>query len=246
MGSYVKIRFIFIVILILTCSGCFERSNVDKLAPVFTASSKERSRYIVKAGDTLYSIAWKFDKDYKEIAYNNHINLSNKLKIGQQLILSPRISHVKNSKLKIYNRKIVKENIKPKTKVRVISRSYSKIWYWPAKGKLIKSFNLSKNQKGIDIKGSIGSSVLAAKNGIVVYSGNGLRGYGNLVIIKHNNSFMSAYAFNRKIIVKEGQKVKAKQKIAEMGRWKGYNGLLHFEIRRKGDPVNPLKYLIRH
>ena len=116
-------------------------------------------------------------------------------------------------------------------------------WMWPAKGKLVTGFSDTANLKGIDIAGTVGQAIVATAPGRVVYAGSGLRGYGKLVIIKHNNTFLSAYAHNRDIVVKEGQQVKRGEKIAEMGSTDADQVKLHFEIRRLGRPMDPLKYL---
>jgi lipoprotein NlpD len=115
-------------------------------------------------------------------------------------------------------------------------------WDWPAKGTLLQAFDETRN-KGIDISGKEGDAVTAAGDGQVVYSGNGLRGYGNLVIIKHTDDYISAYAHNKQILVKQGQAVKRGQRIADLGKSDTANPKLHFEIRRQGKPVDPLKYL---
>lgn len=114
-------------------------------------------------------------------------------------------------------------------------------WIWPTTGKLLSSF--SKNSKGVKISGQAGQPVLASAAGEVVYSGHGLRGYGNLIIIKHDNTFLSAYAHNSKLLVKEGEAVIKGQKIAEMGNTDTDTIQLHFEIRKHGKPVDPLEYL---
>lgn len=114
-------------------------------------------------------------------------------------------------------------------------------WIWPTKGKVLEAF--SESTKGIDITGKPGQPVTASAAGKVVYSGAGLRGYGKLIIIKHNNTYLSAYAHNDKILVKEGQTVTKGQKIAEMGNTDTTAVKLHFEIRKNGKPVDPLKYL---
>jgi lipoprotein NlpD len=113
-------------------------------------------------------------------------------------------------------------------------------WAWPASGKVIGNF---AQTKGVDIGGKAGDAVLAAADGRVVYTGNSLRGYGNLVIIKHNASYLTAYAHNQKILVKEQQEVKRGAKIAEMGKTDSDVVKLHFEVRRQGSPVEPLNYL---
>ena len=116
-------------------------------------------------------------------------------------------------------------------------------WIWPATGKIVAGFSESANLKGIDIAGKAGQPVVASAAGKVVYAGTGLRGYGKLIIVKHNNTFLSAYAHNREIAVKEGQQVAKGQKIAEMGDTDADQVKLHFEIRRLGKPVDPAKFL---
>lgn len=116
-------------------------------------------------------------------------------------------------------------------------------WAWPAKGKVIAAFNEASNLKGVDISGKMGQPVFASAPGKVVYSGSGLRGYGKLVIIKHNKIYLSAYAHNSHILVKEGQSVQKGQRIAEMGDSDADQVKLHFEIRRLGKPVDPIKHL---
>ena len=116
-------------------------------------------------------------------------------------------------------------------------------WMWPAKGKLVTGFSDTANLKGIDIAGTAGQPIVASAAGRVVYAGTGLRGYGKLVIIKHNAKFLTAYAHNREILVKEGQQVARGQKIAEMGNTDADQVKLHFEIRRQGKPMDPLRYL---
>ena len=113
---------------------------------------------------------------------------------------------------------------------------------WPANGQVIAGFDEAKN-KGIDIAGKAGDPVLAAADGQVVYAGAGLRGYGNLVIIKHNNTYLTAYAHNQKLLVKEDQRVRRGEKIAEMGNTDADRVKLHFEVRRQGKPVDPARFL---
>ena len=119
-------------------------------------------------------------------------------------------------------------------------------WRWPADGKVVEGFVAGDpDHKGLKIAGHEGQEVRAAAPGKIVYSGSGLIGYGRLIIIKHNNNFLSAYGHNRKIIVKEGDQVKGGQLIAEMGNPRGGSPMLHFEIRRDGKPVNPAALLPR-
>jgi lipoprotein NlpD len=116
-------------------------------------------------------------------------------------------------------------------------------WSMPTQGKLIGRFSEATNRKGVDITGKLGQPILSSAPGKVVYSGSGLRGYGKLIIIKHNKTYLSAYAHNDKILVKEGQSVTRGQKIAEMGNTDASQVELHFEVRRYGKPVDPAKYL---
>jgi lipoprotein NlpD len=118
------------------------------------------------------------------------------------------------------------------------------VWRWPGKGPLIGSFVAGdQTRQGIDIGGTAGDPVLAAADGEVVYSGNGLLGYGELIIVKHNANFLSAYGHNRKRLVQEGDRIKSGQQIAEMGSSASARDELHFEIRKNGKPVNPIDYL---
>ncbi len=120
------------------------------------------------------------------------------------------------------------------------------MWQWPVQGKVISTFKRNTvDRKGIKIAAKEGNSVKAAAAGKVVYSGNGLISYGNLVIIKHNRTYLSAYAHNRKLLVKEGQMIKSGQKIAVLGKTGTESPRLYFEIRKNGKPVNPIKYLPR-
>ena len=116
-------------------------------------------------------------------------------------------------------------------------------WSWPAQGKIVANFNENGGPKGLQIGGELGQPVLASAAGRVVYTGSGLRGYGNLIIIKHNNTYLSAYAHNRQILVKQGDNVTRGQRIAEMGNSDANQVMLHFEIRREGKPVDPAKFL---
>jgi len=118
-------------------------------------------------------------------------------------------------------------------------------WSWPTQGKVITQFSNSIGQQGIDIQGRVGQPVLATGAGDVVYVGDGLKGYGNLVIIKHDDQFLSAYAHNQEIFVMEGEQIRAKQRIAALGQNNRRQNALHFQIRKDGQPVDPLKYISR-
>jgi lipoprotein NlpD len=116
------------------------------------------------------------------------------------------------------------------------------VWVWPARGRVLRGF-AEGGSKGVDIGARLGAPVRAAADGRVVYSGSGLVGYGKLIILKHNNSYLSAYAHNDRLLVKEGDSVVGGQRIAHMGQTGTQEVKLHFEIRRDGKPVDPLKYL---
>jgi len=143
------------------------------------------------------------------------------------------------------------KKVKPATKQVKTAKPRPKIsnkkltWHWPATGKIVNTYSSTQlSHKGLNIAGKLGRSVTAAESGRVVYSGNGLRGYGNLIIIKHNDDYLSAYAYNKELLVKEQQWVKAGQKIASMGNSGPNSGAeLYFEIRYRGKPVNPMRYL---
>lgn len=189
------------------------------------------SYYKVKKGDTLYSVGFRSGHGYKRLAAWNKIVPPYDIYIGQTLRLfqkksSQYLKKVKKSPdISVNNKKVLKLN-----------------WRWPIRGKVLKSFYLT-GRKGIDISGRVGQNIKATEAGVVVYSGSGLVGYGKLLIIKHNYLYLSAYAHNRRLLVKEGQKVKAGQVIAEMGVGADGQPSLHFEIRKNGTPVNPVTYL---
>ena len=137
--------------------------------------------------------------------------------------------------------RVARINPEPQAQAAEANPDVSVEWVWPTQGKLLEGF--SEGSKGVDIAGKSGQAVLASAPGKVVYSGNGLRGYGNLIIIKHNDTYLSAYAHNSKLLMKEGQVVTRGQKIAEMGSVDAGQIKLHFEIRKHGKPVDPLQYL---
>lgn len=286
--------------------------------------------YTVKSGDTVYSIAWRYELDPEEFADWNNLGSSKYVKSGQRLHTRKPKGFISSSKAESsYSRKIAytpskhysnqkwvevrkgdtlygiskssgvtidrlvqlnqlkkpytlqpgqtvflqplktsasstSQNSKTGTK-RTSSRSTTAKanqsnsqqpksqagswpttvrWQRPAAGKVVKKFNRQRNDaKGIDIAGRLGDSIVASAKGKVVYSGDGLISYGKLIIIKHNNTYLSAYAYNHKLLVKEGDIVKTGQKIAQMGRKDKLSPRLHFEIRKNGKPVDPLKYL---
>lgn len=235
--------------------------------------------YVVKKGDTLYSIALEHGLDYRELAEWNNISDVNVIMIERRLKLKQPQQQAQTSPLKpLAESKVVVAEGMLKTQPKPVKQPYSEQalaealpvekddkvekapplesknatladddeqvdWGWPTNGKLLAGFADNQNAKGVDIAGKVGQPVRAAAPGKVVYSGSGLRGYGKLIIIKHNKTFLSAYAHNSQILVKEGQSVTKGYKIAEMGDSDAEQAKLHFEIRKFGKPVDPLKYL---
>ncbi len=225
-------------------------------------------RHVVQPGETLYSIAWRYGRDYRELGDANGIGPPWNLKAGQVLRLDLR-GTVTSGRQTVAGRSAATV---PRTKSRAsppkqtattapkpaVTRRPSKDaplasqtqtvarieWRWPHVGTVIAGYSTSgKVNKGIDITGQAGDAVRAAATGNVVYAGNGLLGYGNLIIVNHNEHYLSAYAHNRKILVQEGEDVKAGQVIAELGSSGAERPILHFEIRKNGNPVDPVHYL---
>ncbi len=154
------------------------------------------------------------------------------------------VKKVEQSKPKEYVEPKGKDNVKTATAPTKPKNDKISKWLWPTKGRVVKNFSAGEQgNKGIDIAGQRGQAIIATAAGTVVYSGDALRGYGNLIIVKHNDKFLSAYAHNERLLVSEGQKVKAGQKIATMGSSGTKSVRLHFEIRYQGKSVNPKRYL---
>ena len=210
------------------------------------------TRITVRRGDTLYSLSKGNDISVASLAAINRLNKPYVINPGQVLyltdkssvtsVIAPLIAPIIQNTAGQGSTQPVKQNITDT----LVDTNRAVNWQWPVNGKVIAHFSKSKNDaKGIDIAGSEGRAVSAASSGKVVYSGNGLISYGNLVIIKHSRSYLSAYAHNKKLLVKEGDTVKAGQKIAELGKTGAKKPKLHFEIRKNGKPVDPLRYLPR-
>lgn len=169
---------------------------------------------------------------------------SNNSKNNQQTASKQPPKRVDQSKSKEYVEPTGKQNVNKTVGKPTANNNKVSKWLWPTKGRVIKNFSAGdQGNKGIDIAGQRGQSIVSTAGGTVVYSGNALRGYGNLVIIKHNDNYLSAYAHNDRLLVREGQSVKAGQKIATMGSSGTSSVRLHFEIRYQGKSVNPKRYL---
>ena len=204
--------------------------------------------HTVHKGETLYAIAFRHGIDYKKIARWNNIRPPYTIYAGQRLKLSPTGVTSKTYAEKYKTKSSTSSSNKKSTALKPVAKTQEKpikhTWNWPTQGKVIRTYSSKLGgNKGIDISGKIGQPVLAASSGKVVYSGNGLASYGNLIIVKHSEQFLSAYAHNKILFVKEGGEVKRGEKIAELGNTGTSEAKLHFEIRYKGKPVNPLKYL---
>lgn len=202
---------------------------------------------VVRAGDTVYSIAWEAGVDFRELGRWNGLGPGYVIKVGQKLRLTP--ADPPRGKTSAQPSEIPPAQAQPSTAAVPVDRVDQTAavapagWGWPANGPVVRYFSLAKGSKGIDIAGNQGAPVWAAASGKVVYAGSGLRGYGRLIIMKHDETFLSAYAHNRKIFVREGDNIPRGYKIAEMGNSGVEQVKLHFEIRRRGAPIDPIRYL---
>lgn len=228
--------------LTLFLTGC--AFNTENYAPVIEISTLEP---IPKSGvhrvayqETLYSIAWMYGLDYREIAKRNNLLPPYSVHEEQLIYLPQKKTHISVPKTVV---KKETPGLSPKIVVKEEKEPRAPVARWlpPARGPIIGKF--SSLNKGINIGGALGDPIFASASGKIVYSGSGLRGYGNLIIIKHNSTYLTAYAHNKRVFVHDGDWVNAGQKIAEMGDTGTTHVMLHFEIRRNGQPVNPAIYL---
>jgi lipoprotein NlpD len=252
----------------LALSGC---ANKGRLAPVDDHSvgvNRTQARvlpgaenagkpgyYTVKPGDTLIRIGMDNGQSWRDIMRWNKLDNANLIETGQVLRVAPPQAEAlarpavtpapAPAAVPAKNASSAPAAPAPAATSAAEVADEALSFQWPARGNLLAGFDESKN-KGLDIAGKAGDPVLAAADGRVVYAGAGLRGYGNLIILKHNNTFLSAYAHNQTLLVKEDQVIKRGQKIAEMGSSDADQVKLHFEIRRQGKPVDPAKYLPGH
>ena len=228
--------------------------------------------YTVEKGDTLYSIAFRNQLDYHDLASWNGIGRDYRIQLGQRLRLTPPAGlelpgpgggsavAAATASAPAPGAAVRRAPTGPapspsSSTAAVVTGSSSSpageadtavaAWLWPTEGSVIARFDPDGGQKGVDIGGSLGQVVVASASGKVVYSGSALKGYGELVIVKHNETYLSAYGYNRKRLVEEGQQGAAGQPIAELGLGPEQKPVLHFEIREKGRPVDPLPLLPR-
>ncbi|WP_457674843.1 peptidoglycan DD-metalloendopeptidase family protein [Thiolapillus sp.] len=259
----------FLVLLVLPgmMTGCATHKVPDRKPQHATARSKAPIRkpggyYRVRKGDSLYSIAWRAGLDYRTLARWNGLKPPYTIYPGQLIRLAPPkrkklVSSAGSASGKAAAvAKPAGKPEKPKSRASTNGRKAAKApkkaaggalrWQWPVRGRILSRFaSNDATRGGIKIGGRKGQKIVAAEAGQVVYVGSGLIGYGQLIIIKHNNKYLSAYGHNSRLRVKEGDKVSRGQHISDMGVTNGGTPLLYFEIRRYGKPVDPLKYLPR-
>ena len=248
------IGFCSVICVLVSCttSGSFapvsDRYNPAERTPPY---------YIVSAGDTLFSIAWRYGFELQGLASANSLRPPYTIYPGQAILLqesskslvstNASTNAVATSAPTPKSNNVKKERTtRPTAKGTAPLSSVNEGWQWPLNGPVVRPFVASgQEHKGIDIKGKMGEPVYASRSGEVVYAGSGLVGYGNLLILKHSDRFLSAYGHNRRIKVREGEKVKAGQLIAEVGDSGTDSVKLHFEVRIDGKPVDPLRLLPR-
>ncbi len=221
--------------------------------------------YKVKSGDSIYNISWAFGVDYLDIAEWSEVKAPYNLSPGQVVYLRKpevKITGLSTStgsasttaaSAQVENQPLVATSLpettapapvaQPSTAAKVSFSKNPGKWNWPAEGKLVGKFSPGDGRNGIQISGASGSPVKATAAGEVVYVGEGLRGYGKLIILKHSEQYLSAYAHNQDLMVKEGEAINSAQQIATMGDSGAQSTMLHFEIRKDGKPVDPLKFL---
>lgn len=247
-------------------AGCASKGTrapvVDMTGGQPSPSAQPGGSYVVKPGDTLYKIARANNVDIESVKRWNNLSDPNQISVGQVLKMSgglgaqtAPIASAKPQPRPLDQPDAPVASLPPpadssatpapapaevKPTARAADASVIN-WAWPANGTIVQTFNASS--KGIDISGALGDPITAAADGLVKYSGNGVRGLGNLIIVEHQNGFITAYAHNRALLVKTGQNVKRGAKIAELGQSDTTSPRLHFEIRRQGTPVDPIQYL---
>jgi lipoprotein NlpD len=260
---------LFFCIINLSCSGRIQPAPVSELYQGktfrdFKQQAYSAKTYQVKAGETLYSIAWYSGNDYRDLARINKISSPYQIQPGQILTLVKLIKVIKpksNKSTRPTSKVIMNQSVDPSKKQaygeseEIVNKGpvgsaigqfpkRVKSWQWPTIEPISRGFSArEQGNKGLDFLGKLGLPISAAADGKIVYTGNALRGFGNLIIIKHSDAYLTAYAHNDNMLVKEQQWVMAGQKIATMGRSGTDKVKLHFEVRYKGKSVDPLRYL---
>ncbi|HZF15610.1 MAG TPA: peptidoglycan DD-metalloendopeptidase family protein [Steroidobacteraceae bacterium] len=205
---------------------------IASCGPPFVAT--EGLTYVVQPGDTLYAIAWRLDLDYRDVARWNHLGTNYRLAVGQVLKVSPDAASAAGapSARPAVRKPAPADSAGPPVR-----------WDWPATGEILGPVPQPTGGFGLRVLGRLGDPVRAAAAGRVVYSGTALKNYGHLIIVKHDNRWLSAYGHNDAVLVTEGQQVAKGQAIAQMGMGPGQRPALYFEIRLDGKSVDPLRYL---
>ena len=252
-----------VMVLLAACSSSVVRDGSSSSSASSSQRIVSKPKYgasvRVDRGDTLYGLAFRNGIDFRDLASWNGIASPYTIYPGQSIRLYPSggrsasggastgpATTVASGRPRPVTNTVPAAGRPVKTSKPAVPVSSGFSWRWPADGQVIGGFTSGDATKqGVDIGGSSGQAVRAAGDGVVVYSGGGLVGYGELIIIKHSESWLSAYGHNRKRLVNEGQNVKAGQQVAEMGRSGAARDMLHFEIRYIGKPVDPLLYLPR-
>jgi lipoprotein NlpD len=248
------LRILSILLLMSSCAA-----NKAPVQDRMVSQAGKPGDHIVARGETLYSIAWRYGLDYNDLARRNGINSQFTIYPGQRLSINGTAAKASVTRTQPAATPAVKSPPQQPTPARSKTTTHSPsrpkpvntpsgrlAWQWPAVGKVLAGYSSQKSlHMGVDIEARLGESVVAAADGVVVYAGSGIRGYGKLLIVKHNEVYLSAYAHNDQLLVQENTVVKAGQKIAEAGSTGTDRSKLHFEIRREGKPVDPLQYLPR-
>jgi lipoprotein NlpD len=212
--------------------------------------------YRIRDGDSLHAIAFRKGLDYRRLAEWNSLSPPYRIYAGKLMRVEPPLTGTRKGRPReVGSESATGRQVAQRAQPRTVPAKASKpskvgakglSWRWPLAGKVKQTFRKGdRTRQGIRIAGRLGQPVLAAEAGDVVYSGSGLKGYGNLIIVKHNDKYLSAYGFNRRLLVKEGERVNRGQRVAEVGQASSGAYLLHFEIRREGTAVDPLDYLPR-
>jgi lipoprotein NlpD len=203
----------------------------------------EPKTYTVRSGDTLYSIAWRHGLDHRELARWNNLADPGRIFVGQRLVLSPQSASAPVARAPVARAPVARDS-SARAPAASTGRGTAPAFSWPAEGSVVARFGEGRVlATGIGIAGRAGQDIRAAAPGRVVYAGRGLPDYGQLVIIEHNESWLTAYGYNRILSVAQGDTVTRGQKIGEMGEGPGREPRLYFEIRRNGDPLDPLGLL---
>ena len=258
-----------LIVLLLLVAGCAAGPNFAPVVDLHTPPERTPEYYVVQRGDTLYSIAFRYGLDFRGLASANGVSGGATIYPGQRLRLVDNVvgstAPVTSSRPEPTRAPVVQSpntqskpkpsappphrpapDVQPRTPAPApaVAQTFSGEWEWPVSGRILRGFSGSQYaHKGIDIAGNMEQPVKAAGDGVDVYAGSGLVGYGKLLIVKHNERYLSAYAHNNRLLVEEGEQVKQGQVIARMGDTGTDSVKLHFEIRKDGKPVDPVTLL---